>query len=86
MASYSLRISQNIKYVFTIAVTSFLTSKCVALREQKFLPTYESETGLKFPQSVIDLACLANTFPSQFKRNQDENNICSSQVLKTIRK
>jgi hypothetical protein len=81
MTSYSLRISQNIKYLFTAAVTAFFTSNCVSSYEQKLLPTYESETGLKFPQSVVDLACLANTFPSQFKQKQDENNICFSQVL-----
>ena len=84
MTSYSLRMSQNIKYFFTAAVTAFLTSNCVSSSEQNFLPSYESKTGLKFPQSVIDLACLASTFPSQFQQNQDENNICSSQVLKTF--
>jgi hypothetical protein len=68
--------------IFAVAAVTFLTSNYVSSREQKLLPTYESKTGLKFPQSVIDLACLANTFPSHFKQKQDENNICFSQVLK----
>jgi hypothetical protein len=80
MPSHYLHISSKIKYFFTAAITAFITSNCA--QEQKLLPTYESETGLKFPQSIIDLACLANTFPSQFKQKQDENNICFSQILK----
>ena len=82
MSSYSLRISHNIKYFFTAALTAVLTTNCIASHEQKFLSKYEYETGLKFPESIIDLACLANTFPSQFKQKQDENNICLSQILK----
>jgi hypothetical protein len=83
MTWYHPRLSHKIKYIFTAAITAFVTSKCAVLsHEQKLLPNYESETGLKFPQSIIDLACLANTFPSQFKQKQDENNICLSQVLK----
>jgi len=80
MPSHYFRISFKIKYFFTAAITAFITSN--RAQEQKLLPTYESETGLKFPQSIIDLACLANTFPSQFKQKQDENNICFSQILK----
>ena len=64
------------------AAATFLLSSHVSSHEQKLLPNYESETGLKFPQSIIDLACLANTFPSRFKQKQDENNICFTNVLK----
>jgi hypothetical protein len=75
-------MSYRIKYILTAALTAFVTSNCATLsQESKLLPNYESETGLKFPQSIIDLACLANTFPSQFKQKQNENNICFSQVL-----
>jgi hypothetical protein len=83
MPSYYLRIRHSIKYLFTAAIAAFVTSNCAVLsQEQNLLPNYEFETGLKFPQSIIDLACLANTFPSQFKQKQDENNICFSQVFK----
>ncbi|CAF0775887.1 unnamed protein product [Adineta steineri] len=77
MTSYSLRI----KYFFATALASFLTTKYVSSHEQNFVPKYESETGLKFPESVIDLACLANTFPSRYKNNYHETNVCLSQVL-----
>jgi hypothetical protein len=82
MTSYYFRINHKIKYFLTAAITAFVTSNCAASsQENKLLPNYESETGLKFPQSIIDLACLANTFPSQFKQKQNENNTCFSQVL-----
>ncbi|CAF0964686.1 unnamed protein product [Didymodactylos carnosus] len=47
---------------------------------------YESQTGLNYPQSLIDLACLASTFPSRFdKRHKGDeinnNNTCSVQIL-----
>ena len=72
-------MSLKIRYILTAAaaITAFVTSK-----ELKLLPDYEANIGLKFPQSVIDLACLTNTFPSQLKQKQDETNICFSQVLK----
>lgn len=83
MTWYHARISHKLKYFFTAALTAFVTSNCGVLsQEQKLLPNYEFETGLKFPQSVVDLACLANTFPSQFKQKENENNICRSQILK----
>ncbi|UJR22898.1 hypothetical protein I4U23_025926 [Adineta vaga] len=81
MTSYSSHLSHKIKYFFTATVAAFLTSKCVSAHEQKLLPTYESETGLKFPESIIDLACLSNTFPSKFKQQSDTPNICTNTTL-----
>ncbi|CAF0891252.1 unnamed protein product [Rotaria sordida] len=83
MISYYFRLNHNLKYFFTATITAFLTSTCVSLEKNNILPIYyESKIGLKFPESIIDLACLANTFPSQFKQQQDENNICFSHILK----
>ncbi|CAF2595854.1 unnamed protein product [Rotaria sp. Silwood2] len=83
MISYYFRFGNNLKYFLTVTITAFLTSTCVSLEKDNILPIYyESKIGLKFPESVIDLACLANTFPSQLKQKQDENNICFSHILK----
>lgn len=83
MTWYSFRLNHKLKYLFTAALTAFLTTNCQVLSEdQKLISHYEFQTGLKFPQSLIDLACLANTFPSQFKKQQNENNICLKEVLK----
>jgi hypothetical protein len=71
-------MSYRVKYILTAALTAFLTTNCAV---SKFLSDYESNTRLKFPQSIVDLACLANTFPSKYKQKQNENNICFSQVL-----
>ncbi|CAF0886972.1 unnamed protein product [Adineta ricciae] len=80
MASGSFRLTHKIKYVFTAAFTAFLTSNCVSSYEQ--IPsTYESDTGLKFPESVIDLACLTNTFPSKYKLVANESQICSTRLF-----
>ena len=75
-------MSYRIKYLLTTTITAFLTSHCaVTSHDSLLLPNYESETGLKFPQSIIDLACLANTFPSKYKQAQSETNICFTQIL-----
>ncbi|CAF3607668.1 unnamed protein product [Rotaria sp. Silwood1] len=84
-SSYYFRINHNLKYFFISIITVFLISTCVSLEKDNILPIYyESKIGLKFPESIIDLACLANTFPSQFKQNQNENNICFSDILKNF--
>ncbi|CAF3753851.1 unnamed protein product [Rotaria socialis] len=84
MISNYLRISSRCKYIFTAAITAFLTVNCVSSETDTILSSqYESKIGLKFPESIIDLACLANTFPSQFKQEEeDENNTCLPQIIK----
>ena len=72
-----------IKYLFTTVITAFATTNCADSSTQKKLAeNYEVDTDLKFPRSIIDLACLANKFPSQLKQKQNENNICFEQVWK----
>jgi hypothetical protein len=69
-----------VKYSFTAAVATLFISTCASLEDNRFQSKFQSETGLTFPQSVIDLACLANTFPSQFKQRDNDNTICSLQL------
>ena len=76
-------MNSRIKHLISATITAFFTSYCaVTSQESQLLSNYETETGLKFPQSIIDLACFANTFPSKLKKQQDETNICFTQVLK----
>jgi hypothetical protein len=80
MPSYSACFNPNIRYFFTAAITALVTSTYASTHRQKLLPTYESTTGLPFPESIVDLACLANTFPSKFKRQSEEISTCVPRV------
>lgn len=76
MTSFLFRLSRTVKYSFAAAVASLFISTCTSIDDNRF----QSDTGLTFPQSVIDLACLANTFPSQFKQRENDNTFCLSQL------
>ena len=80
MTSFLFRLSRGVKCTLTAAIASFLISTCASLEDNHFGSKFQSDTGLTFPQSVIDLACLANTFPSQFKQQQDEDSVCLRQL------
>lgn len=73
-------ISRGVKYLFTAAVTALVTASCASTPRPELLSTYESTVGLPFPQSVVDLACLANSFPSKHKKQSDETGSCASRI------
>lgn len=86
MISKYFRISHSAKYLFSAVITAFLTGTCTSTEnDSSIAKQYESTIKLKFPESIIDLACLANTFPSQFKKKSNDNSICLSQVLKNYK-
>ena len=63
------------------AIGILLTLTTVSLQSDPLVSSFESATGLAFPQAVTDLACLAHTFPSRFKQQHDAAHLCDSQVL-----
>jgi hypothetical protein len=70
------------KYSLLTALTILCLSVYVTSVDTQWLTTFEADTGLSFPQSVIDLACLASTFPSRFKQKHETiDKICFNQQL-----
>ena len=80
MAFYFTSISHGVKYLFTAAVTALVTASCASTPGPELLSTCEAAVGLPFPQSVVDLACLANSFPSKYKQQSDEVGSCAPRI------